>query len=77
MSEDGSNIFFFTTTSLVSQDTDELQDLYDARVGGGTEAAAAVSVCSGEECQGAYESPSPFGPFGSTSLPGGENFTAK
>jgi hypothetical protein len=34
-SEDGSDVFFFTRQALVGQDKDELQDVYDARVGGG------------------------------------------
>ncbi len=34
-SETGGDVFFFTREGLVGQDTDELQDVYDARVGGG------------------------------------------
>ncbi len=34
-SESGDDVFFFTREGLVGQDTDELQDVYDARVGGG------------------------------------------
>ena len=34
-SEDGSSAFFFTRQSLVGQDKDELQDVYDARINGG------------------------------------------
>ena len=34
-SESGDDVFFFTRQGLVGQDTDELQDVYDARVGGG------------------------------------------
>jgi hypothetical protein len=36
-SVDGSNVFFFTRDQLVGQDEDELQDVYDARVGSGLE----------------------------------------
>ena len=34
-SRSGDNVFFFTRQGLVGQDKDELQDVYDARVGGG------------------------------------------
>ena len=34
-SASGSDVFFFTRQRLVGQDEDELQDVYDARVGGG------------------------------------------
>jgi hypothetical protein len=34
-SEDGKDVFLFTRQRLVGQDEDELQDVYDARVGGG------------------------------------------
>ena len=34
-SESGDDVFFFTRQGLVGQDQDELQDVYDARVGGG------------------------------------------
>ncbi len=61
MSADGSNIFFFTSTGLAPQDTDGLQDLYDARVNGGVEQVAPPASCFGEECQGVPQSPSPLG----------------
>jgi hypothetical protein len=35
MDESGNNVFFTTRERLVPADTDELIDLYDARVGGG------------------------------------------
>ena len=35
ISDDGSNVFFATAEGLVSQDTDQAYDIYDARVGGG------------------------------------------
>jgi len=34
-SADGDDVFFFTAGALVPQDTDQLVDVYDARVGGG------------------------------------------
>jgi hypothetical protein len=47
----GQNVFFTTETHLVGQDSDELSDLYDARIGGGFPAPK-VNACSGEACQG-------------------------
>jgi hypothetical protein len=58
--ETGRNAFFFTTQKLVGQDRDGLQDVYDARVGGGISAQdpPAPSVCTGEEtCRGPAPSP--------------------
>jgi hypothetical protein len=52
----GSDVFFLTRQSLVKQDKDELQDVYDARVGGGLAGqnlAPFVPCMSGEACLGA------------------------
>jgi hypothetical protein len=49
----GNNVFFTTSDSLVGQDTDTEQDVYDARVGGGSSPPASVPGCSGEGCRGA------------------------
>jgi hypothetical protein len=65
-SADGSNVFFFTRQSLVNQDRDENDDLYDARVEGGIAAQnqpPPVS-CTGEGCLGPVD-PSPV--FGAPS----------
>jgi hypothetical protein len=64
MDESGSNVFFTTREPLVPADTDQLIDLYDARVGGGFpgEYEAAVSECSGEACQPGSSSPQVPGP---------------
>ncbi len=53
-SENGEDVFFFTRQSLVRQDTDQLQDLYDARVGGGiaSQNEAPPPRCEGEACKG-------------------------
>jgi hypothetical protein len=76
MSASGSDIFLFTHTQLVGQDTDQLGDLYDARIDGGFPAPTREASCSGEACQGA-QSPSPvFGVPGSQSFAGGGNQTA-
>jgi DNA-binding beta-propeller fold protein YncE len=55
--ESGKNVFFTTRDRLVSQDRDELIDVYDAREGGGFpgEDGSASGECTGEACQ----SPSP------------------
>lgn len=47
----GNNVFFTTRDQLVAADTDELVDLYDARVGGGLPNPPTVSECQGEGCQ--------------------------
>ncbi len=52
----GQNVFFATEAPLVAQDSDELSDLYDARVDGGFPAPKIVE-CSGERCQGALSTP--------------------
>ena len=53
-SADGSNVFFFTRQSLVGQDRDENDDLYDARVDGGIAAQnpPPPASCTGEGCLG-------------------------
>jgi hypothetical protein len=56
VSEDGNNVFFTTAARLVAQDTDDLSDLYDARVGGGIPSqnqAGSNAGCAGEDCRGA------------------------
>jgi hypothetical protein len=60
-SEEGESVFFFTRQGLVGQDKDELQDVYDARVGGGLAAQNALPLnpCeSPEACHG----PAPAAP---------------
>lgn len=48
----GDNVFFVTGQQLVTQDNDELVDLYDARENGGITVLSAPPVCSGTGCQG-------------------------
>jgi hypothetical protein len=51
----GDDVFFFTTQSLVGQDTDDLADVYDARVGGGLPAQNPIPVVpceTGLACHG-------------------------
>jgi DNA-binding beta-propeller fold protein YncE len=61
-SADGADAFFFTGTSLLPQDSGQI-DVYDARVGGGfPQPPAAAAQCEGEACQGpsaAPEDPTP------------------
>jgi hypothetical protein len=68
MSESGSDIFLFTRTGLVGQDTDNLVDVYDVRVDGGFPAPASSSAgCVGEACQGnPSQSPAELKPEGSS-----------
>jgi hypothetical protein len=53
MDERGENVFFTSRDRLVKADTDELIDVYDARVGGGfpNEGKADLAECRGEACQ--------------------------
>jgi hypothetical protein len=60
-SASGNDVFFFTRQSLVGQDKDELQDVYDARVGGGLASqnpAPPPTPCeSPDACHGPAQSP--------------------
>ena len=59
-STDGSSVFFFTRSRLVGQDEDELQDVYDARIGGGlaSQNPPPPNPCgSVESCHGPAQSP--------------------
>ena len=74
-SADGSDVFFFTRQSLVGQDQDENEDLYDARVEGGIAAqnpSPAVG-CTGEGCLGPADAPPVFDVPASTTFVGVES----
>jgi hypothetical protein len=64
--ETGNNAFFFTRSSLVGQDEDQLFDLYDARKEGGLASQnppAPKPPCEGEACKpGATAPPNPASP---------------
>jgi hypothetical protein len=63
-SSDGSNVFFFTVQSLVSQDQDDNQDIYDAHASGGIAAQNPLPPqpsCTGDACRGTAETPPVFG----------------
>jgi hypothetical protein len=49
-SASGNDVFFTTRERLVSTDTDELLDVYDARVDGGLPAASHPQACEGAAC---------------------------
>jgi hypothetical protein len=71
-SASGGDVFFFTRDQLVGQDTDLLQDVYDARVGGGLAAQNPLPAteCEGEGCLGGSTPPPDFTAPPSFSGPG-------
>jgi len=74
-SADGDNVFFFTRQSLVGQDQDDNDDLYDARVEGGIAAQnqPPTESCTGEGCLGPVESSPVFEAPASATLMGNGN----
>ncbi len=74
MTASGAEIFFFTTTQLVGQDTDELGDLYDARIEGGFPRPK-EATCEGESCQGKPKGQPVFGESASSTGAAGGNLT--
>lgn len=73
MSANGSNIFFSTATPLVGQDTDELPDVYDARIDGGFPAPTPEPSCTGEGCQGTPSTLPVFEAPSTIAFTGGKN----
>jgi hypothetical protein len=65
----GNDIFIGTRQQLVSADTDELVDVYDARVDGGLPSAPSVTPCQGSTCQ------EPLSPSPSFSVPASASFS--
>ncbi len=66
MDEGGENVFFTSRDQLVAADTDELIDLYDARVGGmGSGEEISPKGC-GEGCQPSTSTPSELPPSATT-----------
>ena len=76
MSASGSDIVFGTHTRLVGQDGDVLEDIYDARIGGGFPAPVAAPSCSGDSCQGPSSSTPSFQPAVSSLFAAGGNLIA-
>jgi len=72
ISATGSDILFSTHTQLVGQDTDILNDVYDARVDGGFPEPPREELCAGEVCP-ELETPTRSFPSAPSSLlaPGG------
>ncbi len=64
--ESGQDVFFTSDDSLVPQDVDTQEDIYDARIGGGFAAQPVQSGCSEDTCQGplagAFQPPTPTTP---------------
>jgi len=75
ISASGSDVFFTTRIPLVGQDTDQLADVYDARIGGGLPKPTAATSCSGEACQGGASTGPVLGASGTSSFSGGGNLT--
>ncbi len=68
-SADGANVFFGTHARLVGADTDTAGDLYDARIGGGSQNGVGKRPpCEGDACQNP-----PAAPFDTT--PGSATFS--
>jgi hypothetical protein len=74
-SASGDDVFIYTGQPLVSQDKDQLVDLYDVRVGGGIGAQNPPSVtpCLGEGCKEGAKQSSPASPPGSSTFSGPPN----
>ena len=68
----GNNVFFITRAQLVSQDRNDLDDVYDARVGGYQ--PSAPPACSGTGCQGLPSPPPIFATPASVTFNGTGNF---
>ncbi len=73
----GDDIFFVTSSNFVPEDTDELADVYDARIEGGFPGPPAADVaCSGDGCQGPLSlSPTPLS-IGTATQAGGGNIVS-
>jgi hypothetical protein len=72
-SSSGNDVFFLTRQELVRGDTDQLVDLYDARVGGGIEEPLSPSPCEGESCKPEASTQPTFAPRGSAVFKGAGN----
>jgi hypothetical protein len=75
-SANGDDVFFITRAELVAQDTDQLRDLYDARVDGGFPAPPqSATLCEGESCLPIASPPRPIGPVASAIFSGVGNLS--
>jgi hypothetical protein len=76
-SANGDDVFFVTREALVSQDGDENDDMYDARVGGGfAVGGVAAPACVGESCKAPPAQSPVFGAPASTAIVGAGNVVA-
>jgi hypothetical protein len=71
-SANGENVFFSTHAQLAPADTDQADDIYDARVDGGF-AGVASPVCTGTGCQGVPAAAPIFATPASVTFAGGGN----
>jgi hypothetical protein len=80
-STSGDNAFILTRDRLVGQDEDDLEDIYDARIGGGiaSQNPEKRSPCEGEACKGAATPPPSTSSAGTAlfSGPGNQKSQAK
>jgi hypothetical protein len=68
---EGSDVFFVTRAELVGQDTDQLRDLYDARVSGGFPPPPPTTPpCDGDGCLPSASMPVTVEPLASTTFSG-------
>ena len=74
-SANGNDVFFVTRDQLVPQDTDGLDDLYDARVNGGFPAPSPVPPCTGDSCRPATTPPPPAPTIATVTFSGPSNPT--
>ena len=72
-SADGGDVFFLTRQQLVRGDTDQLVDLYDARVEGGLPEPVLSPPCAGESCKPPSSSPPGLGASSSETFVGAGN----
>jgi hypothetical protein len=75
-SASGNDVFFATRERLARTDTDELLDVYDARVDGGLPALSQPPSCEGNSCQEALTSPPSLATPISASFSGSGNLIA-
>jgi hypothetical protein len=75
-SANGGDVFFATQDGLVSSDTDDVYDVYDARIAQpGDNPPLQPSLCQGSACQGAPSVPVPFDAPASATFSGLGNAT--
>jgi hypothetical protein len=72
-SASGDDVFFATREQLVPGDTDELVDVYDARVDGGLTEPPALMPCQGGACRESLSPPLAFSPPASALFAGAGN----